>query len=99
MKRRDDMPILVYLGLFGINSRTLALFFVWLCILLAAAAAMFGAVLFTGALPALVEAPPPLKEFARYIGMLCIVSAPVMLACAWWYWYALRWVDKYASWG
>jgi len=98
MKRKQDMPILVYIGLVGINSRSLALFFVWLCLLLAAAATMFGAVLLTDALPALADATPPMKDLARYIGLLSVVSTPVLLACAWWYWYALRWVDTHASW-
>ena len=32
MKRKENMPALVYLGLWGINSRRTAMAFLWVCV-------------------------------------------------------------------
>ena len=42
MKQKDNMPVLVYLGLWGLNSRMAALAFVWLCVVLAAVSVALG---------------------------------------------------------
>lgn len=45
MKRKDNMPSLVYWGLYGMNSRALALGFMWLSVLLAVVSVVMGQVL------------------------------------------------------
>jgi hypothetical protein len=42
MKQKDNMPLLVYWGLYGINSRILAQGFMWLCVFLAAGFVSYG---------------------------------------------------------
>ena len=42
MKRKDNMPELVYWGLWGINSRSAALGFAWVAVALAAACFIYG---------------------------------------------------------
>jgi hypothetical protein len=42
MKRKDNMPQLVYLGLLGINSKSTAYFYTILCIAIAALGLIIG---------------------------------------------------------
>lgn len=48
MKKKDNMPSLVYWGLYGINSRGVARGFLWLCVLLAVASVVLGVYLKEG---------------------------------------------------
>ena len=73
MKRTENMPSLVYWGLWGIRSRAVAVGFLMLSLLLTL----------------LVVYVSVMLNNYKY---LIFVLAPL------WYWYAIKWVDKNASW-
>ncbi len=82
MQRKENMPLMVYVGLLGINSRLLAWGFVWLCLTLAMVSLGCGFVINLGLAGAIVSA----------------VFAMTFVGCAAWYWYAIKWVDRYSAW-
>lgn len=84
MTRKDDMPLTVYAALLGIQRRRAAMVFVWLCIAIAAAALLASAILIVQS-----DWAMSLFPFAASIGFLAIT---------WWYWYAIKWVDRHSSW-
>ena len=84
-ERPVERPWWVSLGLLGLPTRLSALFFFWLCVVLALGAFITGIVL------AIFEAHP-----AIWIATL-IVSVTLLLP-AWWYAAAIRWVDRNDRW-
>jgi hypothetical protein len=42
VRKTETMPLLVYLGLWGISSRTAAFNFFWVCVVLAVASVAYG---------------------------------------------------------
>ena len=76
MKRKDNMPLLVFWGLYGIKSRASAQGFMWLSVLLTLALVAHGILI--------------RKAFQPSALLLSLAAA--------WYWYAINWVDKHASW-
>ena len=91
MRQKDGLPFMIFISLLGIRRRWQAWFFVWLCILLGAAMTALAIAVFTRLIPML-----PLDRSS--IGAFSIISALTLYACAGWYWYALRWVDKNEGW-
>lgn len=73
MKRIENMPSLVYWGLWGIRTRSVAIGFTVTSVVLAAI---------------IIPAAIHFNDY-RY---LFFALVPV------WYWYAIKWVDKNASW-
>lgn len=76
MKRKDNMPLLVFWGLYGIRSRASARGFMWLGVFLTFALVTHGVI--TG------------KGYQPSVLLFSLAAA--------WYWYAINWVDKNASW-
>ncbi len=84
MTRKDNMPLMVFAALLGIQRRRAAMVFVWLSIAIAAAALLASAAL-------VVQ-----SDWA--MSLLPFVASIGSLAIAWWYWYAIKWVDNHSSW-
>ena len=84
MTRKDNMPLAVYAALLGIRQRRAAMAFVWLCIAIAAVS-----LLGTAALVIRSDWAMSILPFITSFGFIAI---------AWWYWYAIRWVDRHSGW-
>jgi len=82
MQRKEKMPMMVYMGLLGINSRRMAWSFVWLCVVLAGVSLACGYLMKLGLAGAIVAG----------------FFAVAFVACAGWYWYAIKWVDTHSGW-
>jgi hypothetical protein len=84
MIRKDNMPLMVYAALLGINSRRAAMAFVWTCIAIAAGA-FVGTIVLGIQYGAEMTTPPAVACFG-------------FLASAAWYSHAIKWVDRNSSW-
>jgi hypothetical protein len=84
MIRKDNMPLVVHAALLGIRNRRTAVIFVWACLALAAAALL-------GTVAMVIRSDWTMSLFPFLVSF-------AFLGCAWWYWYAIRWVDQHSSW-
>jgi hypothetical protein len=74
MKRKENMPVFVYWGLWGIKKRFVAMCFLWVSVIMGVVSVLLG---FT---------------YPRaFFGILLFLAA-------FWYGYAMRWVDKNSAW-
>jgi len=84
MTRKDNMPLMVYAALLGINSRRAGMVFVWVCVAIAAGA-LAGTVILGMQYGAEMTIPPA-------------VACLGFLGSAAWYSHAVKWVDKHSAW-
>jgi hypothetical protein len=86
MEKTDNMPMWVFFGLSSIKTRKGGMLLFWSCVL--------SGILF---LP-WITLFPGMTFIPKSLRLEDWSWAGITFACAIWYWFCVRWVDKNASW-